>query len=100
LPPPAMYASRTASEAFWSVVQPNVLPPRQRAATFNPLRPRLRISTGQSPFGRPYQMGGLERAPQAPLRSERPGEAVALRGDAASAGSGRLGSPLAEPLRP
>src|SRR5262245_17749702 len=44
-PPAAQYASSTASDACWSVVQPNVLPPRQRAATFNPVRPSLRIST-------------------------------------------------------
>src|SRR5262249_18532961 len=44
LPPASTYASSTASEAFWSVVHPNVLPPKQRAATFNPLRPSFRIS--------------------------------------------------------
>src|SRR5207245_2254844 len=44
LPPASTYASSTASEAFWSVVQPKVLPPRQRAATRSPVRPSLRIS--------------------------------------------------------
>src|SRR5947209_3140079 len=44
LPPAAPYASSTASDAVWSVVQPNVLPPRQSAATLRPVRPSLRIN--------------------------------------------------------
>src|SRR5713101_5563748 len=44
LPAASTKASRTASEAFWSVVHPNVLPPRQRADTRSPVRPSLRIS--------------------------------------------------------
>src|SRR5215467_11195549 len=48
LPPASTYASRTASDAFWSVVHPNVLPPRQRADTRSPLRPSLRISMDRS----------------------------------------------------
>src|SRR5258705_1977640 len=44
LPPASMYASSTASDAFCSVVQPNVLPPRHSAATFMPVPRSLRIS--------------------------------------------------------
>src|SRR6185436_20493058 len=44
LPPASTYASSTASEAFWSVVHPNVLPPRHSADTLSPVRPSLRIS--------------------------------------------------------
>src|SRR6185436_8721427 len=44
LPPASTYASSTDSDALWSVVQPNVLPPRHSAATFIPVRPSARIN--------------------------------------------------------
>src|SRR5262249_7016624 len=50
LPPASTYASSTASDAFWSVVQPNVLPPRHSADTRRPVLPNRRNSMQSSPL--------------------------------------------------
>src|SRR5260370_39728757 len=73
LPPASTYASSTASDAFWSVVHPNVLPPRHRAATRSPERPSFRISMTIPPGRRPrrsYDRDGPSHPQWVDLRVE------------------------------
>src|SRR5262245_4625203 len=69
LPPASTKASRTASDCAWSVMRPNVLPPRQKAVTLSPVRPRLRVSIDPPPVrADPITTAGSARAPE---RSDR-----------------------------
>src|SRR5713226_6973406 len=92
LPAASTKASSTASEAFWSVVHPNVLPPRHSADTLRPVRPSLRISmvsllspefTGRQPraLGHGFELGPDDLRLDQRLRPREGGEAAVAARD-------------------
>src|SRR5439155_6893573 len=62
----------------WSVVHPNVLPPRQSAATFRPVRPSLRISMEVRSFPPSYAETDKVRGTGVAVAAERGGHAVSV----------------------